>query len=145
MRTLLLCCVVLCSVSMQAQVEVSPLKLRILNGHSGKPVKRANLTVTVTPAQTYGTPLDRRTDNAGVSSLLAQTGTEIHTVVLRYPTCRAVPKADRKKPSTGYPTQRILVTGIVSENHCSKRTTAPAPGELVLFVRPQHWWERMSY
>ena len=36
----------------------------------------------------------------------------------------------------------ILKTGVVSKNTCGKETVLPAPGDLILFVRPLHWWER---
>ena len=145
MKIFLLCCgLSLCTIT-QAQIQVSSVGLRILNGHNGKPVKRADLIVRQTPARPYETTLDRRTDAAGRASLLIQRDAEIHAIVLHYPTCRTVKKADRKKLSTGYAVGQILTQGMVSENDCSKRTLPPTPGELILFVRPLHWWERMSY
>src|SRR5580692_1594700 len=36
----------------------------------------------------------------------------------------------------------IIQSGIALENHCGKTRVAPRPGELVLFVRPLHWWEK---
>ena len=145
MKALLLCYGMLLCVATQAQLQVSSMTVRILSGRNGKPVKRANLILTQTPAQPYATPLDRKTDLSGRTSLLIQNGSDLHTVVLRYPTCRTVSKIDRKKLSAGYSTEQIMMQGMVSENHCSKRTVSPTPGELILFVRPQHWWERMSY
>ena len=144
MRMFLLCCGLLCSMT-PAQVQVSSIGLRILNGHNGKPVKRGDLILRQTPALPYGTTLERRTDEAGRTSLLMQRDAEIHAIVLHYATCRNVKKADRKKLSSGYAVGQILTRGIVSENDCSKRTLPPTPGELTLFVRPLHWWERMSY
>lgn len=143
-RQLFLCSLVLHG-TMYAQLQVASLRIRVLNGHNEKPVKLANLIVTETPLSPYNIPLEQRTDATGQSSLLVQSGIEIHTVVLRYPTCRRVAKADRKQPPLGYSTQQILLGGVVSENGCSKRSLPPTPGELILFVRPQHWWERMSY
>ena len=145
MKALSLCCGLLLCMAAQAQVQVSSVALRILNGHTGKPVKHANVILTQSQAQLYATPLDRSTDAAGRASLLIQNGTELHAIVLRYPTCRTVKKSDRTKLSTAYSTEQIIARGSVSENDCSNRTIAPAPGELILFVRPQHWWERMSY
>ena len=145
MKTLLISCSLLLTSMMQAQVQVAPIRIRVLNGRNEKPVRRANLIVTEMPAQPYYTPLEQTTDATGRSSLLVQGNIELHTLVLRHPTCRRVSKADRKKQLVGYSTQQILTQGIVSENGCSKRTLKPTPGELILFVRPQHWWERTSY
>ncbi len=145
MKTLLMLCSLLLPVTMQAQVQVAPVRIRVLNGRNKKPVKLARLLMTETPVQPYNTPLEQTTDATGRSSVLVQNDIEIHTLVLRYPTCRHVSKADRKKQPAGYSSQQILMQGIVSENGCSKRTLSPTPGELILFVRPQHWWERTSY
>ena len=145
MKAMLLLYCVLFPVLSQAQAKVTTVRIRVLNGRKGGPVKQANTTVTITPGGPYTTPLSRKTDGAGRFSLLVEDGAELHILVLRHPTCRTVAKADRKKQSVGYSVQQILAHGTVSENGCSKRTVAPTPGELTLFVRPMHWLERTAY
>lgn len=142
MMAVLLLCSLLLPLSLPAQVQVATVHIRVLNGRTEKPVKRAETSITVTPGA-YATPLDRKTDLTGRLAFLVPSGTEIHTLVLRYANCRSVPKADRKHQVESFPTGQILAGGIVSENSCSQRTISPTPGELTLFVRPMHWWERI--
>ena len=39
----------------------------------------------------------------------------------------------------------VLAHGAVGANTCGKATTQPIPGQLVLFVRPPHWWEQVMW
>jgi hypothetical protein len=41
-----------------------------------------------------------------------------------------------------YRFQDVLIHGVVTPNKCGKAIAQPVPGQLVLFVRPPHWWER---
>lgn len=38
--------------------------------------------------------------------------------------------------------KQIQAKGIASPNKCSKKTHLASPGELVIFIRRTHWWER---
>jgi hypothetical protein len=39
----------------------------------------------------------------------------------------------------------VLSHGIVAANKCGKAVAQPVAGQLVLFVRPPHWWERVLW
>ena len=39
----------------------------------------------------------------------------------------------------------VLAHGAVGANKCGKATAQPIPGQLVLFVRPPHWWEKAMW
>ncbi len=145
MKTMLVLYCLLFPIVSHAEAKVTTVRVRVLSGRKATPVKQANTTVTVTPGGPYTTPLHRITDAAGRFSLLVEDDAELHILVLRHPTCRTVAKGDRKKQPVGYSVQEILAHGTVSENGCSKRTVAPTPGELTLFVRPMHWLERSAY
>jgi hypothetical protein len=41
-------------------------------------------------------------------------------------------------------TMQILQDGYVSPNTCGKATASPKPGQLILFVRPLTWWEKLK-
>jgi hypothetical protein len=41
-------------------------------------------------------------------------------------------------------TKQLLQEGIVWPNSCGKATASPEPGELIIFVRPLTWWEKMK-
>jgi hypothetical protein len=41
-------------------------------------------------------------------------------------------------------TDRVLQQGIAMANTCGKPTAAAKPGEVIIFVRPLNWWERLK-
>jgi len=41
-------------------------------------------------------------------------------------------------------TKQLLQQGVVWPNSCGKATASPEPGELIIFVRPLTWWEKMK-
>jgi hypothetical protein len=43
-----------------------------------------------------------------------------------------------------FPTQKVLEQGIVTTNTCGKATAPPKPGEIIIFVRPLTFWERLK-
>jgi len=43
-----------------------------------------------------------------------------------------------------FDTKQVLQSGIVSANTCGKAKALPTPGEVVLFVRPLSWWEKLK-
>ncbi len=129
----------------QVRPQVSTIQLRVLRGRNNKPVRKADVFITAVPITQYATSLERTTNAQGAVSLLVERDVQVRAVVSHYRTCRLIAKADHTNPPTAYAVSDILASGIVSDNHCSKRTVAPKPGELTLFVRPLHWWERLSY
>lgn len=43
-----------------------------------------------------------------------------------------------------FSTKEILQRGYASPNTCGKATASPIPGEVILFVRPLSWWEKLK-
>jgi hypothetical protein len=43
-----------------------------------------------------------------------------------------------------FSTRDVLQFGVVTENLCGKAKASPEPGELVIFVRPLTFWEKMK-
>ena len=41
-------------------------------------------------------------------------------------------------------TKEVLSRGYVSPNTCGKSTDSPSPGQVILFVRPLTWWEKLK-
>lgn len=55
------------------------------------------------------------------------------------------PKPDHSWLATmKFSTQDVLQHGIVMSNTCGKATASPQPGEVILFVRPLSWWEKLK-
>lgn len=45
---------------------------------------------------------------------------------------------------TNFSTKEVLEHGIATANTCGKVTASPKPGEVIIFVRPLTWWEKMK-
>jgi hypothetical protein len=46
--------------------------------------------------------------------------------------------------SENFSTKEILQHGYISPNTCGKATVSPQPGQVILFVRPLTWWEKLK-
>jgi hypothetical protein len=46
--------------------------------------------------------------------------------------------------SESFSTKEILSHGYASPNTCGKVTASPHPGQVILFVRPLTWWEKLK-
>src|ERR1700733_8464703 len=44
-----------------------------------------------------------------------------------------------------YPVSTIVASGLVANNDCSRRTATAKPGELIIFLRPATWWEKLVW
>jgi len=53
------------------------------------------------------------------------------------------PDAARERMPS-YPIKKILESGVAAGNTCGAFRATAKPGELILFVRPQHWWEALK-
>ena len=42
------------------------------------------------------------------------------------------------------PTKKVLEQGIVTPKTCGKTTASPKPGEVIIFVRPLTWREKLK-
>lgn len=59
--------------------------------------------------------------------------------------CRPLAEGSRLPPRVQfYRVDEILKFGVVSGNTCGGFEVSRKPGELVLFVRPPHWWEAIK-
>ena len=45
---------------------------------------------------------------------------------------------------TKFSTKEVLQRGTVMSNTCGSATASPKPGEVILFVRPLTWWEKLK-
>ena len=125
-----------------AQTTVDTIRVKVLNGRNGKPVKRAQATVDVYPKAKYEVPVKFTADQAGSFSLLVQHAGEISTRIEGHEACQSLSKAARKLPPTQFPVAQIASVGVVSPNTCGRPPAAPQPGILTLYVRTPPWWER---
>jgi hypothetical protein len=43
-----------------------------------------------------------------------------------------------------FSTRQVVQQGVVTANTCGKATASPTPGEVIIFVRPLSWWEKLK-
>jgi hypothetical protein len=135
-------CVSMIGMVLPATAQVV-LNIRVLDGHTGKPVVNVGVFAVVRPGPHFPSK-EPVTDAHGLITVSATPGAQVQAIVNQYPTCRVIAKRDRVYGPILDSVDEIEQTGVVQRNHCSKHTAQPTPGELTLFVRPLHWWERLS-
>lgn len=143
MRILMFFALLLAMPAGYAQTRIGTVHILVLNAHGGKPVKRARTSTMVYPLSPYTTPIRRSTDAKGDLALLVPTEGELAFRVVDFPPCQHVAKADRKKPLAPVPLATIFASGVVAAGGCRAQHIAPSPGELIVYVRPKHWWEQI--
>ncbi|HWB32247.1 MAG TPA: hypothetical protein VG714_03645 [Acidobacteriaceae bacterium] len=127
-------------ISLSASAQQQTLRIRLLDGKSGKALTPTSIRVATTPAETprYLIPA------ADPSSVLVYLkAAQSFTVSQQFVRCdvaqKPAPNTPAPAPAT-YSVADILAHGLVSANNCagpkSKLTpAAPKPGELTLYVR----------
>jgi hypothetical protein len=125
-----------------AEPTTRTIKLRLLNGKNGKPIKDDNPTIWIGDVTDR---IERYTDSHGE---VVFTVTDIRFQPLRvlpdwYADCRFKGDSDAGM-QVKYSLEEIITTGVVSENLCGKRRIDPVPGVLVLYVRARTFMEKCA-
>lgn len=89
--------------------------------------------------------IDRRWSGCGLFGVMDPV-VKYHDAIkvnVGYVLCQAL-KSDHSWLSISkFATERVLQDGIVTPNSCGSATPLPKPGEVVIFVRPLKWWEKL--
>ena len=146
--------------TVSATGNAQSLRIRLLDGRSGKPISNGGANVWVGENRKAGMPIPG--DRNGIATLLLTDNAEqvnvdaganapptfLYAPEIRiqvgYVRCHAAQTKFSWLQITPYPSQEWTRTGIVTANTCGKAVAKPEPGELTLFVRPLNFRERMS-
>lgn len=149
--------------ALSPHLSAQMVSIKLVNGRNGRPISGGYVNVWVGSKEKEALPIS--TDTSGVAQLYltnhdAEVGkpcpncSNSKTPVMKYD--------DTLKIQAGYvlcelrksdyswlfimtfPTQKVLEQGIVTANTCGKATASPKPGEVVIFVRPLTWWEKLK-
>ena len=143
------------------------IRIKLIDGRNGRPMAVTCVDVWVgterkeaicIPTDPDGVARLRLTDDTGEIDIQNRSkhGGSIVAIdpVLKYEDSLAiqvgyafcVPRASNYSwlALSRFSTKQLLQQGYVSPNTCGKATASPTPGEVVLFVRPLTWWEKLK-
>jgi hypothetical protein len=143
------------------------IKIKLVNGQNGQPIAASHVNVWVGTERKEAIVIP--TDGNGVASLQLTLNTaEINipspsndrgSVVVANPVVKYDDSLQINAPyvlcqphvgdyswlkTMDLATSRVLQAGIAMANTCGKSRAAAKPGEVVIFVRPLNWWERLK-
>lgn len=163
--------VVLVADSLGMNLRAQDIRIKLVNGRNGQPMARKCLNVWVgdRSSRRSGLLLETQTDNDGVTRLrLTKRDAEISTQnqrlacglsgvvnpVVKYgDTISVRPGYVLCQPRTpdyswlamvDFSTKDVLQSGIVTANTCGRIKGSPKAGEVILFVRPLSFWEKLK-
>jgi hypothetical protein len=151
-------------------LHAQEIHIRVLNAHNGKPITNECVNVSLGPW--HGADLLAATNKDGVAVLrmadnevLAETAypgwpaqasgrSDVDAITIsgdHYVACQEYRKitpgerpTDSLNTMPSYPVKRILEFGISAANTCGKFRAEAKPGELIFFVRPRTWLEKLK-
>jgi hypothetical protein len=129
----------------QTGVSSGKIILRMLNGKTGKPIWRHDVTnIWLGDAKQFSL---QRTDAKGEIVIVMDIGNihpfEIGVMPSTYADCRF--KGDQTSGRlVRYSLDDIISKGVVGENLCGKTRVSPTPGVLVVYVRRRTFIEGMK-
>jgi hypothetical protein len=122
-------------------VSAEPITIRIVDGRNGHSISDEKLQLWFNSQS--GSAMSISTDKQGVAKVDAPSGAALLLSANLYVDCRYSKQTGPERPT--YPVSDILRSGVLSTNTCGKLKLSPTPGELIFFVRPEHWWEGMKH
>jgi hypothetical protein len=152
-----------------ASLSAQTLEITLVDGRSGRPMVGASSYVNVWVGTERKEAIAIPTDRNGVARLRLTLNTgEINipdsskdrgSIVVDHPVVNYNESLRINAPyvlcgsgesnyswlrSKNFSTTEILQHGYVSPNTCGKATLSPQPGQVILFVRPLTWWEKLK-
>ena len=148
-------------------LHAQTIKIKLVNGKNGRPIPNTcvNTWVGTERKDAMAIPTDKDgiawlnlTDKDAEMNTQSQPNScghfgVVHPVVKYADTIRIVAGyavCQRHAPDYSwlatmeFSTKQIVQQGIATANICGKFTASPNPGEVVIFVRPLTWWEKLK-
>jgi hypothetical protein len=162
LRKIMLSCVLFAVAPIGLLAQTATIHIRVLDGRTGKDLSRMNLAFV-----DYHTNRDGNTHGDLNGRMIVKTSADGDSYVSNpnadavlvfnvlgnrngvWTPCTRQKLYDRDTRTYGnehlYPVSTIVASGLVAKNDCSRRTATAKPGELVIFVRPVTWWEKLIW
>jgi hypothetical protein len=148
-------------------LSAQTLQIKLIDGRNGHLITRTCVNVWVGDERKY--PLLIPTDRNGIARLrLTDNDAEVNTddrweacgdfgvinpvvkyksfvkVNVPYALCEPHGRDFSWLEVKHFATEQFVREGFVTPNTCGKPTASAKPGELVIFVRPLSWWEKLK-
>ena len=123
-----------------AGISAEPIKIRVVDGRNGHPITDEKLQLWFD--RQSGGAMSIATDKQGVAKVDAPAGSALILSANIYTNCWYSKQTGPKQPT--YSVSSIVRSGVSGANTCGTVKVLPRPGELIFFVRPEHWWEGMK-
>jgi hypothetical protein len=158
---------ILIPIALLPQLHAQEIKLRLLDGRTGKPIEHSCINVWVGDQQKSALALP--TDEKGIARFHLTSDATAVNVTNYWAACGmfgvsdpTVMYADTIQVNAGYvwcnpntqerswlaiskfPTRHLTDDGEVTANACGKVSAKPTPGELTIYVRPLTFWEKLK-
>lgn len=116
-------------------------RIRLLDGRNGSPVAGGHVKLWYDEPSGNGYIL--ATNGRGVALMPAPIGQPVR-ILVRSDGAVDCRRTQRYGPPVGYNLADIAAKGIEAENTCGDVAVRPTPGELILFVRSERWYEKLN-
>jgi hypothetical protein len=139
----ILTCIAAICAALPAQ-DANTIKILLRDGKTGLPVDASNYLVRIDHDETVHNDWVHIAGDGTVTVTLPADAKEISVKATydmsmeTYINCDAAKESDRER-NIWYPIAKVLKTGIVAPNECSKTDYKPVPGEFIFFVRKRSW------
>jgi len=137
-------------VTLHAQTDSNTISIKLLDGKTGLPVKASNFLVRVDQKDTVHNEWVKINDDGTVLVTLPADAKEISVKATynmgmeTFVNCDAAKESDKER-NIWYSIPKILESGDIAPNECSKTSFKAKPGEFIFFVRKRDWRDRLEY
>lgn len=141
-----------CSISLVllwSQVSASQqITVKLVDGRNGHTMNHHAVEVWVVsgPEGEVGAPVYLATGTDGTAVFRIPTGAQSFIIAgVTLADCRRAKAANNAVNEDVYHFADVLTSGVVAKNKCGKTSVQAVPGQIVFFVRPPHWWEKVMW
>ena len=121
-------------------IMAESILIHVVDGRNGHPIPDEKLQMWINSQR--GSAFSLTTDRQGFTKVEIPLDATLLIFANLYVDCRYFKQTGPVRPA--YVVSDILLSGVSAANACGKLKMTPTPGELIFFVRPEHWWEGMK-
>jgi hypothetical protein len=134
--------VIVAAVVILAEVAAAQtVVVQVLDGRSGKPVKKGTVIQIAFPDEAVHRLLGLHTDRHGEVEVDTEGAKDFQVGAVGYVSCREGSSVAQPEK---YSVEEVIRIGAVGPNHCGQALDQPQSGRLILYVKPEGMWEKVK-